>query len=39
LVRLAMQKITASSTIALGPFLLLGFWASFVFSGNWQVSH
>ena len=38
LVRMAMQKITATSTIALGPFLLLGFWASFVFSGNWQVS-
>ena len=39
LVRLAMQKITASSTIALGPFLLLGFWVALTFSGNSQVSH
>jgi leader peptidase (prepilin peptidase) / N-methyltransferase len=30
LVRLAMQKITASSTIALGPFLLLGFWVAVI---------
>ena len=30
LVRMAMQKITASSTIALGPFLLLGFWAAVI---------
>lgn len=26
LVRFIMQKITASSTIALGPYLLIGFW-------------
>jgi prepilin signal peptidase PulO-like enzyme (type II secretory pathway) len=26
LVRLAFKKITASSTIALGPYLLFGFW-------------
>ncbi|CAB4947510.1 unannotated protein [freshwater metagenome] len=30
LVRMAMQKITASSTIALGPFLLMGFWAAVI---------
>jgi leader peptidase (prepilin peptidase)/N-methyltransferase len=30
LVRLAMQKITATSTIALGPFLLFGFWAAVI---------
>ncbi len=30
LVRLAMRKITATSTIALGPFLLFGFWFSIV---------
>ena len=29
LARMAMQKITASSTIALAPFLLFGFWVSF----------
>jgi leader peptidase (prepilin peptidase)/N-methyltransferase len=29
-VRMAMQKITATSTIALGPFLLLGFWAAVI---------
>ena len=28
LVRIAMQKITATSTIALGPFLLFGFWVA-----------
>ena len=30
LVRMALQKITATSTIALGPFLLLGFWAAVI---------
>lgn len=30
LVRMAMQKITATSTIALGPFLLFGFWAAVI---------
>jgi leader peptidase (prepilin peptidase)/N-methyltransferase len=30
LVRMGMQKITATSTIALGPFLLLGFWAAVI---------
>lgn len=30
LVRMAMQKITATSTIALGPFLLAGFWAAVI---------
>jgi leader peptidase (prepilin peptidase)/N-methyltransferase len=30
LVRMAMQKITATSTIALGPFLLVGFWAAVI---------
>ena len=28
LVRLALKKITASSTIALGPYLLFGFWVA-----------
>ena len=30
LVRMAMQKITATSTIALGPFLLFGFWVAVI---------
>jgi leader peptidase (prepilin peptidase)/N-methyltransferase len=30
LVRMGMQKITATSTIALGPFLLIGFWAAVI---------
>ena len=30
LVRMALQKITATSTIALGPFLLAGFWAAVI---------
>ncbi len=30
LVRMGLQKITATSTIALGPFLLIGFWAAVI---------
>lgn len=30
LVRLAFKKITASSTIALGPYLLFGFWVGVI---------
>lgn len=30
LVRMAMQKITTTSTIALGPFLLMGFWIAVI---------
>lgn len=39
LVRLAMQKITATSTIALGPFLLFGFWAALIQPAWSSIAH